>query len=584
MPEGITLIGDRAFRDCSSIISISIPEGVVSIGSWAFMNCCNLKSITLPKSLKEIGTMAFKNCHSLECVEGLCGGVSIMSQAFWGCESLADSKGYVNIGGILHQYFGSAQEVVIPDNYHHIGANAFQGCETIKSIRVPESVLTIGPGAFDSCKNLEEVNLPNTLSEISVSVFSDCPNLRTIKLPSTIKQISKWCFYKSGITSITIPEGVQTVGANAFYRCENLIEILLPNGLTSIGDDAFWGCTSLSRVDIPDSVSCIGWSSFKECSSLQHVTLPQSLEKIGEDVFEGCDALSEITVSQYLPIYSQLLKGRRIIRLYTKDQRVPSKYRLAAALGFIRENKSVKTSSDAKNVMKYLSKNALSLREIAWQEPELLDYLCDNQLIGIVHIDAFIDYAAQQHDSRMQERLELYKESLSSGRIEKSRDKLEKAKLARKARTEEALAKGQIAGIRFVVSGKLSTWSSAQELKDYLVQHGASLDSAVTEKTDFLVAEDSTIDLDKLSKARLLDIPIITEEELNYLICRRFRDAESVVVPNWLTVISEKAFADNKLLKKVSIPEGVKSIGHFAFNHCEQLLYVELQRSITSIG
>lgn len=65
IPDGIKVIGSRAFYRCKNLQSIVIPEGVEYVGSEAFRDCKNLQSVTIPKSVKEIGESAFNPCEKL---------------------------------------------------------------------------------------------------------------------------------------------------------------------------------------------------------------------------------------------------------------------------------------------------------------------------------------------------------------------------------------------------------------------------------------------------------------------------------------------------------------------------------------
>ncbi len=66
VPDGVTTIGNEAFRDCANLTIITIPDGVTTIGDRAFFRCKNLKSIALPDSVKKIGKRAFWSCENLE--------------------------------------------------------------------------------------------------------------------------------------------------------------------------------------------------------------------------------------------------------------------------------------------------------------------------------------------------------------------------------------------------------------------------------------------------------------------------------------------------------------------------------------
>ena len=68
IPEGVTKIGNLAFRDCTRVTHITIPNGVTIIGDWAFSGCRSLTNITIPKCVAEIGAGAFKGCTGLSSI------------------------------------------------------------------------------------------------------------------------------------------------------------------------------------------------------------------------------------------------------------------------------------------------------------------------------------------------------------------------------------------------------------------------------------------------------------------------------------------------------------------------------------
>ena len=88
--EGIlvTSIGDKAFKDCRNITSVTIPDNVTSIGYKAFENCYGLTSVTIPDSVTSIGREAFAVCIALTSVKIPSKVTSIGSDAFFSCTSV----------------------------------------------------------------------------------------------------------------------------------------------------------------------------------------------------------------------------------------------------------------------------------------------------------------------------------------------------------------------------------------------------------------------------------------------------------------------------------------------------------------
>ena len=136
IPEGVTTIGENAFRLCKNLVSIDIPDSITTIGDFAFMNCTDLTSIVLPNGVTHIGEDAFSNCYSLTSIVLPNGITSIGQRAFFACSSLTS--------------------VSIPDSVTSIGEHAFFNCN-LTYVVIPDSVTTIKGWAFNGCTNLTDV-------------------------------------------------------------------------------------------------------------------------------------------------------------------------------------------------------------------------------------------------------------------------------------------------------------------------------------------------------------------------------------------------------------------------------------------
>ena len=105
-----------------------------------------------------------------------------------------------------------------------------------------------------------------------------------------------WAQVRGDILSVSLPEGLTSIGSNAFYACSSLTSITLPNSVTSIGGNAFRECYALTSVTLGNSVTSIGVCAFYYCSSLTSITLPNSVTSIGESAFQLCSSLTSITI------------------------------------------------------------------------------------------------------------------------------------------------------------------------------------------------------------------------------------------------------------------------------------------------
>ena len=249
----VTSIGESAFKNCTSLTSITIPNSVTSICYSAFYGCTSLTSITIPDSVTSIGGSAFSGCTSLS-------------------------------------------SVTVPDSVTSIGDSAFYGCTSLTNVTIPDSVTSIGSYAFEGCTSLTSVNYSGTKSQCksiegyyNISKIIKCTdgivgNGNTVTIDNLKYKIyddtASLVGYTDTPENLIIPESVLYEGYTVT--------------VTGIGDEAFYNCTSLTSITIPDSVTIIGNNAFNGCRSLVSVTIPNSVKSIGSSAFNACSNLKSV--------------------------------------------------------------------------------------------------------------------------------------------------------------------------------------------------------------------------------------------------------------------------------------------------
>ena len=170
-----------------------------------------------------------------------------------------------------------------------IESNAFSDCSDLTSITIGNNVTSIGNHAFYKCSGLTSITIPNSLTSIGIEVFYGCSGLKKV----IVKDIAAWCGIKFGSN-----DSNPLSNAHHLYSDEDteITNLAIPNGVTSIGNDAFWDCSGLTSVTIPNSVTRIGHYAFNRCSGLTSVTIPNSVTSIGDDAFEGVDIPTVISL------------------------------------------------------------------------------------------------------------------------------------------------------------------------------------------------------------------------------------------------------------------------------------------------
>ena len=149
------------------------------------------------------------------------------------------------------------------------------------------------------CKHSQmySVTIGDGVTSIGTNAFIDCKSLKDVEIPASVTSIGAGAFANcSSLTNIVIPDSVTGISNAVFGGCSSLTNIVIPDNVTSIGDNAFSGCNSLTKIEFPDSLTSIGEGAFMDCSSLTNIVVPDNVTSIGTCAFERCINLKSVKI------------------------------------------------------------------------------------------------------------------------------------------------------------------------------------------------------------------------------------------------------------------------------------------------
>lgn len=381
---GKTLLLYPARRTGADLV---IDENVTAIADYAFAYCQNLRSITIGTQVETIGNHAFDAVNDALCLVVQDGspaqlwasahGVRYASESTSFSYRLEGDKAYITgytgtlpdvvVPAVIDGYPVYAIEnlrspilthVVVSEGIEVIGDSAFKAyfdyekgyIRTLVSVSLPQSLKIISDDGFWGQENLQEITLGSVV-EIGQSAFGSCTMLKQITLPDTLTTIGWRAFESSGLTSLTIPVNVTSLGdsfitdcsaltslyvaeGNPTYEMEDgllydipaktlryalpdvsgdvvirdgtvrigddvfkehaITSVQLPDSLQKIGNCAFQFCKELKEITFPEGLITIDGLAFAYCTQLENVVLPEGLKSLGDSAFRSCDSLTDV--------------------------------------------------------------------------------------------------------------------------------------------------------------------------------------------------------------------------------------------------------------------------------------------------
>ena len=349
--SGITSIGDWAFDNCRKLSLISIPNSVTSIGDDAFFTCDSLKTISIPNSVTSIGHQAF-SCSGLRSIKIPDSVTTLGSWAFQYCYYLSTvtiGNGVTDINELTFSSCSTLSSITIGNGVTNIHGQAFRHCPLLKSIVIPDNVASIGWEAFDDCSRLNTITLGSGVTNLEIA-FTNCSALSDIFCYTNPAELTwiwpsygfkdnkatichvydaeAWLtafpdanvtfvgdlsvtglcgnnvtwYFNTGTGALTISGTGEmdnlTVWTDEpwYSQRSSITSVVINSGVKSIGSFAFSQCSNFSSISIPNTVKSIGNSAFSNCSGLNSITIGNGVTSIGQGAFSACTSLSTLYI------------------------------------------------------------------------------------------------------------------------------------------------------------------------------------------------------------------------------------------------------------------------------------------------
>lgn len=297
LPRTLRHINDGGLSDYRAITDLEIPANVERMGDYIVNDCPQLQRIKVnaevPPTLGSLGVDSYyedgytayrhlriviprESFHAYRLVSAWNTDYNVL---IGGDEGITVSTGKIAAGDLGH--------VVVEEAGY---------LQEVNKLIIEGELNSDDWSKIGQMTNLTELDLSKALiDEIPSYAFNERGAIDKVVLPPTLKKIGSYAFQRTSLTSVNIPDNVETIEEAAFRQIKQLQEMHLPDSLTSLGRYAFAECRSLRTVKIPTKLKEIPWYAFDGCKSLQSVELHDSITGFGDYSFRSCD-LREITL------------------------------------------------------------------------------------------------------------------------------------------------------------------------------------------------------------------------------------------------------------------------------------------------
>ncbi|MBR0415044.1 MAG: leucine-rich repeat protein [Clostridia bacterium] len=435
---------------------------------------------------------------------------------------------------------------------------------------------------------VKTVTIENGVTSIGLSAFINCKELTSVSIPDSVIAIGDWAFQGcSRLESITIPNGVERIEHYVFRDCSSLKSVKLPSGLMGIGQEAFMNCSSLESISFPDSLTGFGPDAFCGCSSLESLYIPKNVNEICADTFLFCNGLTSIQVESGNTTFDSRENCNAIIRTSTDtlikgcdNSFIPDgvKEIYSGAFYYCKGLTSITIPNSVIDIYNDAFAYCSSLTSLTI--PSTVYLINSTAFLGCTGLTSIqVDSGNPHYDSR----------NNCNAIIEtKANRLLLGCKNTTIPTTVETI--GNMAFMECKTLTSIIIPNSVTTIDSNAFNGCTGLTSIVISNGVTNIADDAFSACTGLSVIRVTSGNTVYDSRgnCNALIKTKTNDlllgCKNTVIPNTVKSIHENAFNLCRGLTKIVIPEGVTEIGNTAFRYCSDLKIISLPKSLTTVG
>ncbi|MDD6988234.1 leucine-rich repeat protein [Ruminococcus sp.] len=560
--EAVSATPDEAY------LSKSLEDYEINYDAFNYEIYGNYVNITMLNDYEEIIIPNYINGYPVKSIGEFSFGGSFPENSAIKKIVIPESISYISPGVFNLEVFNNLEEIIVDENNDFFCSEngVLFDKEKTKLISypqgkrdtyyyIPQSVIYLDTNCFCYCKYLETIEITDNIKQFSGDDIYGCEGLKNMVISESNKNysVSNGVLYNyektnllivfdKSITSVVVPETVSCISDYAFSNCVNIENLSIPDNVLEIGYGAFSDCTKLSTIDIPDSITRL-CNAFNNCINLKNITLPENVADIS-GAFRNCTNLTEITIPETITEFSfETFFGCNNL----ENVHLPNNLKQLGGFPCCTNLKSITIPPNVTEISSQAFEDCINLTEI--KIPDGVDVIENYTFYNCINLKTVTIPNSVQ-------RIGAYSFYGCNS--------LETIELPEGVKTIESCAFRECSNLK-----KVFIPSTTENIEDGNFQ-SKNLESITVNVNNLCYTTEDGI--------------LFNKDKTNLILYPAKKSNDTYTIPNYVTSISDYAFADCENLTCVVFNNNVSEIPNYAFQDCKQLNKVILSDSVSNIG